>query len=170
MIFCIFFYFFPKNAKMWKNNFWNSRFLCIWDTVLGVLGPPEHFYAQKSIASYCAIIVKIAKMTIFLPQNKKRRPDLDSGGQVCMENTLLVPEGWWSRSEVKSTPCGLWKFLKLKLCHTGISTQRNNFFREERFGYEFCQSVICRAENPNLIDSIRNWIDSIQFRLLLPTW
>ena len=36
---------------------------------------------------------KNAKMSIFQPCAEKRRPDLESGGQVYMKNTPLVPGG-----------------------------------------------------------------------------
>ena len=76
---------------------------CIWkpDQVLGVLGPPEQFPGKKSIASYCVIMVKIEKKSFFPPRAEKRSPDLESGGQVYMKNTPLVPggfdKGWGSK-------------------------------------------------------------------------
>ena len=69
---------------------------CIWkpDQVLGVLGPPEQFPGKKIIASYCAIMLKTEKKSFFPPCAEKWRPDLDSGGQVYMKNTPLVPGGF----------------------------------------------------------------------------
>ena len=68
----------------------------IWkpDHVLRVLGPPEQFSGKKSIASYCAIMVKIEKKSFFPPRVEKRRPDLELGGQVYMKNTPLAPGGF----------------------------------------------------------------------------
>ena len=56
---------------------------------------------------------KIAKMSIFCPCAEKRRPDSESGGQVYMKNTPLVPGGWRARLGDKRTPC-VWASVSYK--------------------------------------------------------